>query len=70
MAFAPCLEDVDTLATGSGGMTMHEWIFENQEGETQEVEKSASLRKKTELASLAERVKNNHRQLKENLERL
>lgn len=49
---------------------MHEWIFENQNGETQEAEKSASQRKKTELASLAERVKNNHRQLKESLERL
>ena len=49
---------------------MHEWIFENQDGETQEVEKPASLRKKTELASLAERVKNNHRQLKASLERL
>ena len=49
---------------------MHEWIFESQEGETQGVEESASLRKKTELASLAERVKNNHKQLKENLERL
>ena len=49
---------------------MHEWIFENQNGETQEVEKSASSRKKDEFASLAERVKNNHRQLKESLERL
>ncbi len=49
---------------------MHEWIFENQNGDTQEAEKSASKRKKTELASLAERVKNNHRQLKESLDRL
>ena len=70
MTLASCSEDIDTFATGSGGITMHEWIFESQEGETQEVEKSASLRKKTELASLAERVKNNHKQLKENLERL
>ena len=49
---------------------MHEWIFENQNGDTKEADKSASQRKKTELDSLAERVKNNHRQLKESLERL
>ncbi len=49
---------------------MHEWIFENQDGETQEVEKPASLHKETELTSLAERVRNNHRQLKASLERL
>ena len=49
---------------------MHEWIFENQDGKTQETEKSASLGNKTELASLADRVKNNHRQLKESLDRL
>jgi len=49
---------------------MHEWVFENQDGETQEAEKSASLHKKTELASLAERVRNSHRQLKEGLDRL
>lgn len=49
---------------------MHEWIFENQNGETQEAEKSASSRNKAELASLAERVKNNHTQLKESLDRL
>ncbi len=49
---------------------MHEWIFENHNGETQEAEKSASSRNKTELASLAERVKNNHRQLKASLDRL
>ena len=49
---------------------MHEWIFENQDSKTQETEKSASLGNKTERASLAERVKNNHRQLKESLDRL
>ena len=49
---------------------MHEWIFENQDGETQEVEKPASLRKETEFASLAERIRNNHRQLKASLEHL
>ena len=70
MILASHLEDIDILATCRGGITMHEWIFENQDGETQEVEKSASLHKRTELASLAERVRNNHRQLKESLERL
>jgi hypothetical protein len=49
---------------------MHDWIFEGQDGETQEAEKPASTQKNTELASLAERVRNNHRQLKEGLERL
>jgi len=49
---------------------MHEWIFDNQDSEKQEAEKSTSLHKETELASLAERVRNNHRQLKEGLERL
>lgn len=49
---------------------MNEWIFENQNGETQEADKSASLTNKTELASLAERVRINHRQLKESLGRL
>ncbi len=49
---------------------MNEWIFENQNGETQETAKPASLHNNTELASLAERVRNNHRQLKESLERL
>jgi hypothetical protein len=49
---------------------MHEWIFESQDGETQEIEKSASFRKETELGSLAERIRNNHRQLKASLERL
>jgi hypothetical protein len=49
---------------------MHEWIFENHNGETQEGEKSASPPNKAELASLAERVKNNHKQLRESLDRL
>jgi molecular chaperone GrpE (heat shock protein) len=64
------LEDIDTLVISRGGITMNEWIFENQNGETKEAEKSPSQRKKNELASLADRVKNNHRQLKESLERL
>jgi hypothetical protein len=73
MMLASYLEYVDILATctcSRGGTIMHEWIFENQDGETQEAEKPASSRSKTELASLAERVRNNHRQLKESLERL
>ncbi|KPK33896.1 MAG: hypothetical protein AMJ65_19075 [Phycisphaerae bacterium SG8_4] len=49
---------------------MHEWIFESKDGETQEIEKSASLHKETELASLAERIRNNHSQLKASLDRL
>ena len=49
---------------------MHEWIFDSQDGETQEIDKSASFRKETEFASLAERIRNNHRQLKASLERL
>ena len=49
---------------------MHEWIFESQDGDTQEIEKPTSSRKETELSSLAERIRNNHRQLKASLERL
>ena len=49
---------------------MHEWIFGNHNGETQKAENSASSQNKTELASLAERVKNNQKQLKESLDRL
>ncbi|MHC4432457.1 MAG: hypothetical protein ACYS14_01625 [Planctomycetota bacterium] len=49
---------------------MHEWIFESQDGETQEIEKPASFKKETELASLAKRIRSNHRQLKASLERL
>lgn len=49
---------------------MHEWIFEDQDSETQETERSASLPNKSELAALTERVKRNQRQLKEGLDRL
>ena len=70
MILASFSGDIDTLATSSGGKTMHEWIFENKDGKTQEAEKSASPCNKTEFASLAERVKNNHKQLRESLDRL
>ena len=49
---------------------MHERIFESHNGEGQEAEKSASSQNKTELASLVERVKKNHRQIKESMDRL
>lgn len=50
---------------------MYEWIFENQDGETQETKKwASSLHKETELVSPAGRVQNSHEQLKERLERL
>jgi hypothetical protein len=73
MMLAYYLEDVDILATCTsrrGGTRMHEWIFESQDGETHETEKPTSFRKETELGSLAERIRNNHRQLKASLERL
>lgn len=49
---------------------MHEWIFENSDKQTQEAGKSASLKDKKQLGALADRVRNNHRQLKESLEKL
>ncbi|MHC4120664.1 MAG: hypothetical protein ACYSWO_24485 [Planctomycetota bacterium] len=49
---------------------MHEWLFEDHDGEQQKTEKSASSSYKSELAILTERVKRNQRQLKEGLDRL
>ncbi|MHC4352460.1 MAG: hypothetical protein ACYTE3_08135 [Planctomycetota bacterium] len=49
---------------------MNEWIFENGDNQTQKAEEPASLKDKTELAVLTDRVKTNHRQLKESLDRL
>lgn len=49
---------------------MHEWIFENSGNQSQKAAKPASLKDKTELAALTDRVKNNHKQLKESLDRL
>jgi hypothetical protein len=51
-------------------MRMHEWVFENSDKQTHEAEESASLKDKTKFAALSERVKRNHRQLKESLDRL
>ena len=49
---------------------MNEWMFESSDDQTQEAVKPASLEKNSEFAVLADRVKNNHRQLKESLDRL
>ena len=49
---------------------MNEWIFENGDTQAQKAEVPASLKDKPELAALADRVKANHRQLKESLDRL
>jgi len=49
---------------------MHEWIFENSGDQTQKAGKPASLKDNTELAALTDRVRRNHRQLKESLDRL
>jgi hypothetical protein len=49
---------------------MNEWIFENSDDQKQEAGKPASLKDKTELAVLADRVKTNHKQLKDSLDRL
>ncbi len=49
---------------------MNEWIFENGDKTTQKAGEPASLKDKTELAVLADRVKTNHKQLRESLDRL
>ncbi len=49
---------------------MNEWMFENSDEKTQEAVRPSSSEKKTEFAVLADRVKNNHKQLKESLDRL
>lgn len=49
---------------------MHEWILDNGDKQTRDAVKPASVRDKTELASLTERVRRNHEQLKESLDRL
>ncbi|UCE49922.1 MAG: hypothetical protein JSW47_07155 [Phycisphaerales bacterium] len=52
---------------------MHEWIFEKSDKQAQEAESPASLKDKDnniKLAALAERVKNDHQELKESLEQL
>jgi len=49
---------------------MHEWIFENSDKQTQEAENPASLKDKTKLAALSERVRRNHQQLRESLDKL
>jgi hypothetical protein len=51
-------------------MRMNEWMFENSDDQKQEAGKAPSLKNKTEFAVLADRVKNNHKQLKESLDRL
>ena len=51
-------------------MRMNEWIFENSDDQRQEAAKPSSLKDKTELAVLADRVKTNHKQLKDSLDRL
>ncbi len=45
---------------------MNKWIFENSDKQEQKTE----LKDKTELAALTDRVKKNHKQLKESLDRL
>lgn len=49
---------------------MHEWILDNGDKRTQDTVKPASVRNKSELASLTEKVRQNHEQLKESLDRL
>ncbi len=49
---------------------MHEWIFENSDKQTHEAEKPASLKDKNKLGALSERVRKNHQQLKESLDKL
>ncbi len=49
---------------------MNEWIFENGDKQAQKAGEPASLKDKTELAALADRVKTNHKQLREGLDRL
>ncbi len=45
---------------------MNKWIFENSDKQAQK----AKLKDKTKLAALTNRVKRNHEQLKESLDRL
>ena len=50
---------------------MYEWIFKIQDSDRQEAKKSpSSSQTKSDLVSLAGRVRNNHKQLRESLERL
>jgi len=49
---------------------MHEWIFEDSDKQTHEAEKPASLKDKTKLGALSERVRKNHQQLRESLDKL
>ena len=49
---------------------MHEWIFEDSDKQTHEAENPASLKDKNKLGALSERVRKNHQQLRESLDKL